>query len=52
MNLIDFLFYILLPFSVLLYVGQAFYFIFLEILEHKKHEKELKEYQENLEKNS
>ncbi len=52
MPIIDFMVTIVVPLTLLLYVINGFYYIVQEIIEDRKQEKELKEYQENLKKNS
>ena len=52
MPIIDFMVTIVVPLTLLLYVINVFYYIVQEIIEDRKQEKELKEYQENLKKNS
>tara|TARA_Y100001951_G_scaffold98044_1_gene98421 strand:- start:341 stop:499 length:159 start_codon:yes stop_codon:yes gene_type:complete len=52
MNIIELLILTLIPTCAVLYIAQAFYYILQEIIEDRKQEKELKEYQENLKKNS
>jgi len=52
MNIIELLILTLIPTCAVLYIAQSFYYILQEIIEDRKQEKELKEYQENLKKNS
>ena len=47
MNIIELLILTLIPTCAVLYIAQSFYCILQEIIEDRKQEKELKEYQES-----